>query len=303
MGLSKGFFQLFLAICIYSTMHFAKDRIPLDMMPNSMWYILLLEGIALPQRGLFCLGLDKQTIKHVESRSLTIIPAADRLIARWNAVQKYFPVDVPKIARKSKALKMLRSKQQEGPTMDIDKCYHVSTKYLTNHLPIDNELLRDLAALHPLMHKEDQTSQTIRMTAKKLPQIIRRDDVDRLTDEWDMYHARRSKRTGTSLTINIMDPSSTKELTTTGKIIWDDKLKWPTTLLCSRKSCDGYNVPCPRQYWSRKESVWEHLRTNKWANSAVWWVHQCHQINKRCHHSDRIRTRAQNVNHILLHAL
>ena len=59
--------------------------------------------------------------------------------------------------------------------------YRTATRYLTRHLPFVNELLHDLVVLHPLMLKEDQASQVIRITAKKLSQIIRQ-DLCRLTN-------------------------------------------------------------------------------------------------------------------------
>ena len=55
----------------------------------------------------------------------------------------------------SKALKMPSSEQRKGSIMNMRKCYHASTKYLTSHLRI----LNDLAARHPLMHKEAKACQ------------------------------------------------------------------------------------------------------------------------------------------------
>ena len=67
----------------------------------------------------------------------------------------------------SKALKKPRQEQQKRAIMDMCSFYRTATQYLTNHLPIANELL------HPSMYKEDPARQVIRETAKKLPQIIR----------------------------------------------------------------------------------------------------------------------------------
>ena len=62
--------------------------------------------------------------------------------------------------------------------------YRTATRNLTRHLPFVNELLHDLAVLHPLMLKNDQV---IGRTAKKISHTIRQDYLSRLTDEWKIY--------------------------------------------------------------------------------------------------------------------
>ena len=81
----------------------------------------------------------------------------------------------------SKAWKKRIQEQQKRAIMDIHSFYCTATKYLTKHLPLADELLHT----PPFMHKEDQACLVIRGTAKKLPPIIKQDDVDRLTDEGD----------------------------------------------------------------------------------------------------------------------
>ena len=71
--------------------------------------------------------------------------------------------------------------------MDMCIFYRTATTYLTRHIPFANELLYDLAVLHPLMLKEDQTCHVIRKTANELSQIIRQDYVGQVTDEWKIY--------------------------------------------------------------------------------------------------------------------
>ena len=71
--------------------------------------------------------------------------------------------------------------------MDMCSFHRTATRYLTRHIPFANELLYDLAVLHPLMLKEDQACPVIRRTAEKLSQLIRQDYVDQLTDEWTIY--------------------------------------------------------------------------------------------------------------------
>ena len=68
--------------------------------------------------------------------------------------------------------------------MGMCSFFRTATRYLTRYLPFANELLYDLAVLHPLMLKEGHV---IRRTAKKLSQIIRQDYVGQLTDEWKIY--------------------------------------------------------------------------------------------------------------------
>ena len=75
--------------------------------------------------------------------------------------------------------------------MDMHSFYRTATIDLTIHLPRSNELLHDLAVLHPLMHKEDLACQVRRRTEKKLPQIIKQDHVGRLTDEWKIYQRQK----------------------------------------------------------------------------------------------------------------
>ena len=83
----------------------------------------------------------------------------------------------------SKTLKKLRQAQQKRVIMDMCSFYRTAEKDRTMHLPLANELIHDLAIHHPLMYKEDLACQVIRRTEKKLPQIIRQNDIDRLTDE------------------------------------------------------------------------------------------------------------------------
>ena len=62
----------------------------------------------------------------------------------------------------SKTLNKLRQEQKKSHN-GVDMCsfYRTATKYLARHLPFANKLFYDLAVLHPLMLKEDQTCQVI----------------------------------------------------------------------------------------------------------------------------------------------
>ena len=101
----------------------------------------------------------------------------------------------------SKTLKKMRQKQQK-------------MRYLTRHLPLVNDLLNDLAVLHPLMLKEDLACQVIRRTVKKLSQI-RLDYVGQFTDEWKKYKGQEIPEDG-YITGHQGDGSNTEKLTTTG---------------------------------------------------------------------------------------
>ena len=76
------------------------------------------------------------------------------------------------------------------------------------------------------MHNEDQASQVICRKANKLPQIIRRDDVGLLTDEWKIY---QGQGIGTSLDIKGMVPTYIEEFTIHGEE-------------CSRRKTQRYYV-------------------------------------------------------------
>jgi len=67
--------------------------------------------------------------------------------------------------------------------------YLVTTKYLMAHLPINNQLLNDLSAVHPLQRNKDQTALEIRRIAKMLPQIIKKEEIGQLLDDWKVYQS------------------------------------------------------------------------------------------------------------------
>ena len=104
--------------------------------------------------------------------------------------------------------------------------------YLTMHLPIVNELLYDIAVLHPLMLKEDQAFQVIRRTA------IGQDYVGQLTNEWKIYQGQEIPQDWSSLEFMSMDPTPTEKFTTTGKSVRDAKLNRLTTLLWPTKASE-----------------------------------------------------------------
>lgn len=79
--------------------------------------------------------------------------------------------------------------QLKVPIKDMRKFYQVATKYLVSRLPLGREILRDLSTLHPLLQKSDRGVRAIERTARKIPQIVPKEEINILTDEWKMYQA------------------------------------------------------------------------------------------------------------------
>ena len=59
-------------------------------------------------------------------------------------------------------------------------------KYLIDHLPINNKLLRDITFLHPLLRDNQHGAQAIRRLAVIMP-TISEEEVCLVTDEWKVY--------------------------------------------------------------------------------------------------------------------
>ena len=64
--------------------------------------------------------------------------------------------------------------------------YVETTKYLINHLPIDNKLLRDVSLLHPNLRHSEHGAQAIRRLAVMMP-TISQEEVALIADEWNVY--------------------------------------------------------------------------------------------------------------------
>ena len=59
-----------------------------------------------------------------------------------------------------------------------------TTKYPIGHLPIDNQLLRDVSVLPPNLRDTDHGVQAIRRLAVMMPITIAEEEVALITDEW-----------------------------------------------------------------------------------------------------------------------
>lgn len=84
------------------------------------------------------------------------------------------------------ALSKLTNDQQKIALKGMKQFYLDTTKYLIDHLPIDNKLLRDIAFLHPLLRDSQHGAQAIRRLAAMMP-TISEEEVCLVTDEWKVY--------------------------------------------------------------------------------------------------------------------
>ena len=54
-------------------------------------------------------------------------------------------------------------------------------------LPLQNNLLRRLCYLHPALRQKESYVSSIKAAARKLPQVLSANDIDKLGDEWLVY--------------------------------------------------------------------------------------------------------------------
>ena len=85
------------------------------------------------------------------------------------------------------ALSKLTTDQQKIVLKGMKQFYLDTTKYLIDHLPIDNKLLRDITFLNPLLRDNQHGAQAIRRLAVIMP-TISEEEVCLVTDEWKVYH-------------------------------------------------------------------------------------------------------------------
>ena len=86
------------------------------------------------------------------------------------------------------ALSKLTTDQQKVALKGMKQFYMETTKYLINHLPIDNKLLRDVSFLHPNLRHSERGAQVIRKLAIMML-TISQEEVALITDEWNVYMA------------------------------------------------------------------------------------------------------------------
>ena len=81
----------------------------------------------------------------------------------------------------------LTTDQQKIALKGMKQFYLDTTKYLIDHLPIDNKFLRDITFLNPLLRDNQPGAQAIRRLAVIMP-TISEEEVCLVTDEWKVYH-------------------------------------------------------------------------------------------------------------------
>jgi hypothetical protein len=104
------------------------------------------------------LGLDSGLfIKHVQSRWLTLIPAVKRVLICWDAVEKYFLIELPRIMAKEKKEASLKNNERyKRICQKIERSLSENKKVVTN----ERTLLSD-ASINALRSTKD----AIRVTA------------------------------------------------------------------------------------------------------------------------------------------
>ena len=85
----------------------------------------------------------------------------------------------------------LSEKEIDEFFLDIRKIYSTIAKQLIRTLPLKNDLLRHLKCLHPSMRLADSSHTSIMNIARRLPQMITPDDIDRVNAEWLVYQNER----------------------------------------------------------------------------------------------------------------
>ena len=68
----------------------------------------------------------------------------------------------------------------------MKQCYVETTRYLINHLAIDNKHLRDVSFLHPNLRNSEHGAQAIPRPAVMMS-TISQEEVALITDEWNVY--------------------------------------------------------------------------------------------------------------------
>ncbi|CAF4651079.1 unnamed protein product [Rotaria sp. Silwood1] len=81
----------------------------------------------------------------------------------------------------------LSSEENQQFFSDIRNMYSLITKELIRTLPLNNDLLRHLKCLHPIMRHSETSHISIMNIARSFPQMIIPDDIDRITAEWYIY--------------------------------------------------------------------------------------------------------------------
>ena len=98
------------------------------------------------------LGLDEELfIRHVQCRWLTLIPALDRIVKKWEAIKKYFLEELPKQQKPSKTLEKNYRYNRICRKLR-DKSFSVQLAFLVSVEPIFKKVLCFFQSEGPLIH-------------------------------------------------------------------------------------------------------------------------------------------------------
>jgi len=98
------------------------------------------------------LGLDEELfIRHVQCRWLTLIPALDRIVKKWEAIKKYFWEELPKQQKPSKTLEK-NDRHNRICRKLRDKSFPVQLAFLVSVKPIFKKFLCFFQSEGPLIH-------------------------------------------------------------------------------------------------------------------------------------------------------
>ncbi|CAF3918958.1 unnamed protein product [Rotaria sordida] len=86
-----------------------------------------------------------------------------------------------------RGLNNLSDEENKSFFSDIRNIYSSITKELIRTLPLNNDLLRHLQCLHPIMRHSKTSHISIMNIARSFPQMIIPDDIDRINAEWYIY--------------------------------------------------------------------------------------------------------------------
>lgn len=88
-------------------------------------------------------------------------------------------------------LSSLSKEENQAFFSDVRRIYSTIVKQLIRTLPLKNDLLRHLKCLHPAMRLAESSHTSIMNVARRFPQMIMPDDIDRINAEWLVYQTER----------------------------------------------------------------------------------------------------------------
>ncbi|CAF2826841.1 unnamed protein product [Rotaria sp. Silwood2] len=130
--------------------------------------------------------------RFIITRWLDAGPIMERIIKQWTNLNEYFikfiPINQLDIGEATRlGLNNLSNEENKQFFSDIRNIYSSITKELTRTLPLNNDLLRHLKCLHPMMRHSETSHISIMNIARSFPQMIVPDEIDRITAEWYLY--------------------------------------------------------------------------------------------------------------------